>query len=280
MPLVVAARMSLSFPILFCAVPLYRRDFPHDKGGETTTVQRMLFSDGGLSSNFPVHFFDALLPNRPTFAVSLEEFDQRDPSKRVRLPMKAGGGIWLDCSRIESLTGFLMSLVSAAKDWQDRLQSTLPGYRERIASVYLKSDEGGLNLTMAADKIANLVDLGDRAAALMTGTPLSFEDKQAFDFEDHRWRRYLVAFARLEETIEQAANVWYMPPNPARTFIEEYMKDPASYDTSSLEWRQAVFERFDSLMAITKGWNGTPLRDTDPGYIPKPRTTMRITPVS
>jgi len=31
----------------------------------------MLVPDGGLTSNFPIHFFDAPLPGRPTFGINL-----------------------------------------------------------------------------------------------------------------------------------------------------------------------------------------------------------------
>jgi hypothetical protein len=75
LPLVVAARMNLSFPILFAAVPLYRLNEYHKDADGQPMIERLLFSDGGLSSNFPVHFFDALLPNRPTFGISLESYD-------------------------------------------------------------------------------------------------------------------------------------------------------------------------------------------------------------
>ena len=55
-PVVVAARMSLSFPFVISAVPLYRFDFPNiEKGGAPSKI---LFSDGGISSNFPIHFFE------------------------------------------------------------------------------------------------------------------------------------------------------------------------------------------------------------------------------
>jgi hypothetical protein len=242
-------------------------------------MQRMLFSDGGLSSNFPVRFFDALLPNRPTFGISLEAIDEHDPNRRAHLPMNPGGGIWLDSLEIQTLPNFLISLVNAAKDWQDRLQSTLPGYRERIASAYLEDDEGGLNLTMTSEQIASLVDIGKRVGGLMIGTPLSDADEQAFDFNDHRWRRYLVAFARLEETLEQAAESWYKATDSTREFIAAYMGAPRSYHGSPKQWRREIFDRFDLLMKVVRNWNGVSLREPSKAYIPKPRTTMRITPV-
>jgi hypothetical protein len=45
-------------------------------------------------------------------------------------------------SRRRVLPGFLGSIVGTMQEWQDNLQSTLPGYRERIAHVALDEDEG------------------------------------------------------------------------------------------------------------------------------------------
>jgi Patatin-like phospholipase len=282
LPVAVAARMSLSFPLLISAVPLYRKDFPFADGKENAPIARMLFSDGGLSSNFPVHVFDALLPRRPTFGITLEPYDCRAAQRRVRLPMLARRGIWLEGDLIESLLDFLMALVNAAKDWQDRLQSSLPGYRERIVSIYLTDDEGGLNLRMPADRIDLLSCLGRRAGKLFVGIPETPDDQDVFNFDDHRWRRYLVAFARLEETLETASLAWGDKSDPSSfaTFIANYMShNNGSYKTSPMQWRDEVYARLDGLMMTAASWTGHPLRSR-PGAIPKPDTDMRITPKS
>ena len=75
-PAIMIARMSLSFPVLISAVPLYQRHdlAPKGKDGKAPWV-RCLFSDGGISSNFPIHFFDELLPKRPAFGISLANYD-------------------------------------------------------------------------------------------------------------------------------------------------------------------------------------------------------------
>src|SRR5262249_42726383 len=62
LPILLGARMSLSFPFLLSQVPLYSPQYRKD----TATLKRCLFSDGGLTSNFPIHFFDAPIPSRPT----------------------------------------------------------------------------------------------------------------------------------------------------------------------------------------------------------------------
>jgi hypothetical protein len=77
--------MSLSFPILFTAVPLYAMSTSslqkaldesggnesHDGAIDVQDLQKHWFSDGGISSNFPIQFFDRWLPTRPTFGVNL-----------------------------------------------------------------------------------------------------------------------------------------------------------------------------------------------------------------
>ena len=74
-PVVVAARLSLSFPLLVSAVPLWA----FDRTLSDPKPERCWFSDGGVSSNFPVHFFDAPLPQRPTFGIDLDGFHPDHP---------------------------------------------------------------------------------------------------------------------------------------------------------------------------------------------------------
>ncbi|WP_431264579.1 hypothetical protein ACQ859_03160 [Roseateles chitinivorans] len=89
LPVVVAIRMSLSFPLLLSAVPLYAVDWSRTANQRTQTAvraastaeerrrlrlraTRIWFSDGGIGSNMPLHLFDAMLPRHPTFAVNLK----------------------------------------------------------------------------------------------------------------------------------------------------------------------------------------------------------------
>jgi len=285
LPVVVTARMSLSFPFLIAAVPLYRVDYAvKDK-----PARRLLFSDGGLSSNFPIHFFDSLFPTRPTFGISLDEFNEDNPTRRVYLPMPARDGQELSIGQIPGVASFTMALVNAAKDWQDQLRTVLPGYRERVAHVYLKSDEGGLNLKMPPERIDTLLTLGLRAGHLMTATPASESgvsaaatqdnDRYPFDFDDHRWRRFLSAYVALEEALLQARASWGEPGQEGtyRQFIQDYLKDPASYGSSSLANRQEVFDRIDALMSLVQQWD-PPLRDPKNRLSPKPVGLLRINP--
>lgn len=75
MPIVFAARMSLSFPILLSAIPLYAVDYTRKQNqnvsiGQPLVAERCWFSDGGICSNFPIQFFDSPLPRWPTFGIN------------------------------------------------------------------------------------------------------------------------------------------------------------------------------------------------------------------
>lgn len=268
LPLVVAARMSLSFPGLISAVPLWTRDFTLVDKAEQEKLRRCLFSDGGLSSNFPIHFFDHILPNTPTFAITLDEYDPKRNRDMVWLPENAEGGIQLPIIPFSGLGGFLMRLIDSAKDWQDNLQSTLPGYRERIAHIALKSDEGGLNLAMSEATIKTVAGYGETAGE---------ELRDHFDLDEHRWRRFLVAMARMEETLDEVATAYagIGAPESFADFLKRYPQHPAHYRQKP-PILQAMLGRGDELNTMGQNWRAQPtIRE---GHIPLPATNLRISP--
>ena len=273
MPVVVAVRMSLSFPLLFSAIPLYKKFFP-DTEADDGALDRIWFSDGGLTSNFPIHFFDSFLPTRPTFGVSLNPFDPRLQSDRIHLPLDARQGQWVSINSIGSLMQFIRSLFDAAKDWPDMLQGLLPGYRERVVHIGLTNEEGGLNLTMPPALIDKLVGYGVDAGAELTRSAQS----GGFDFNDHRWRRFLVLYARLEETFEQMAQTWGddSQTNGFKTTIRNMLDEPSSFAASSKQDRQKAYDRMDGLIALTAGWANDPVRDKLKP--PKPDSTLSVRP--
>jgi predicted acylesterase/phospholipase RssA len=266
LPLIVGARMSLSFPGLIAGVPLWRRDFTLIEEAERNKLRRCLFSDGGLSSNFPIHFFDHLMPNSPTFAISLDDYDPRRNRDSVWLPGTAGSGIQIPVLPFSGLGGFLARLLFSAKDWQDNLQSTLPGYRERIAHVVLKPDEGGLNLTMSAATVQKLVGYGEQAGLLL---------RDKFDLDGHRWRRFLVAMARMEQTLDEVTTAYDQVPGKFGDFLKVYSPNPSSYKQNAAEAAE-MLNRGAELAAMGARWRTPPtIRD---GTIPNPPTNLRITP--
>lgn len=173
LPILLAARMSLSFPLLFAAVPLWAIDYdvPHGQ----RKFRRCWFSDGGISSNFPVHLFDDLLPMWPTFGISLEpKLPERDNLVFVPRSYREGfGERWNRFDdkpqSVSRLGGFLGAIVAAMQNWNDNALSRMPGVRDRVARVRLLPHEGGMNLNMDRQIIDAVAERGLEAAVELFG---------------------------------------------------------------------------------------------------------------
>jgi predicted acylesterase/phospholipase RssA len=201
LPVIVATRMSLAFPILLSAVPLWAADFslPPSANGEHS-LECCWFSDGGISSNFPITLFDSPLPRWPTFAINLAGFPPgraRDPdeSKNVYMIKRNQDGRLPVFTRFSALPGFLSAIFNAVQNWNDNTQSALPGYRDRIVTVFLDSEEGGLNLDMPPLVLERLQKRGAAAGALIAGrfkgpSVLDPVRPAAIGWENHRWLRF------------------------------------------------------------------------------------------
>jgi predicted acylesterase/phospholipase RssA len=273
LPVLVAARMSLAFPLLFAAVPVHVRDFANAElqraTGAAPAIQnrRILFADGGISSNFPIHLFDALLPNRPTFALSLDDLPHGSAmgDQRVFIPATARQGFGLPARETRSLGGLFGSILKAAKDWQDQLLSTMPGQRERIAHVMLSADEGGLNLTMPPARARTLMHRG-----LEVGR--RFADG-ALDFDEHRWRRSLVAYdqlARMSDTVHQTWSSGF------GSWLLRYLAHPKSYRRLTMTDRNTIHDRLGEVANLAEAFEPG-LNDAD-HKLPRPVGILRVSP--
>lgn len=220
LPVVVAVRMSLSFPVLLSAVPLYA--FDNRKSKETRTRERVWFTDGGVASNFPIHFFDAPVPSRPTFGLDLgnAEFDTE---KGVSFPSTNNDARVLDWRRFpdssnSQLLAFLMAIFSVAKDWNHDSLSRLPGFRDRIALIRLTAKQGGLNLNMPRERIEELTRYGQEAGKRFVRR-FGKADKWAkdiaqlepkpvsLDWQNHQMIRFRLLLATLSELLLQMERV-------------------------------------------------------------------------
>ncbi|UZK70464.1 patatin-like phospholipase family protein [Sphingomonas sp. S1-29] len=273
LPVLVAARMSLSFPLLFAAVPVHVRDFANAElqraTGAAPVIQnrRILFADGGISSNFPIHLFDALLPGRPTFALSLDDLPPGTAigKQRVFIPATARQGFGLPARETGSLGGLFGSILKAAKDWQDQLLSTMPGQRERIAHVMLSSDEGGLNLAMPPERARALMRRG-----LEVGR--RFADG-ALDFDEHRWRRSLVAYDQLAQMSDTVQQTW---TNGFGFWLLRYLPRPKSYRRLTMNDRNQIHERLGAVADLGEAFEPE-INDAD-RKLPRPVGLLRVGP--
>ena len=318
LPVVMAARMSLSFPLLFSAVPLYA--IRHDRAIQArkrevtvrldpaTDLQRLWFSDGGICSNFPIHFFDSWLPRRPTFGISLTDLPQDGirngrvsqqymsyaanqwrgssahampghgelyQSVYLPLPDDQQSPEWTpfttvptDPSAPPSLLKFLTAIFTTAQNYRDNSQSLLPSYRERVVQVRLEENEGGLNLAMDSKTVAKIVQKGDEAGKALC----------EFKFRHHQWVRFRVLMGRLEERLGLLREVLRDEKFDFSRLVAEQLGENGSPFPYSLPepWPDTAVARTEELLALLDAWQrGGQVFDQAP---PQPSPTLRVMP--
>nr|WP_294814705.1 patatin-like phospholipase family protein [uncultured Sphingomonas sp.] len=275
LPVVVAVRMSLSFPVLFTAIPLRVVDtelpaIVKSLGGDKPAqiVRTAHFSDGGISSNFPIHMFDAPLPARPTFAFSLEDllWDADKVTRRVALPASASQGMGVQIKEIRTIADFAWQILNSAKDWQDQLLSEITGQRERIARIFLTDREGGLNLDMAPEISRQLMRWGYEAGCKFTDG--------AFDFDEHKWRRLLVLYKHLEQNLEAIDRIW---DGGFAAWYERYLPRVKSYKKLTPADRRQIAADIRELLAARESDAETAIVNRE-DKLPKRAGTLKVSP--
>jgi predicted acylesterase/phospholipase RssA len=262
LPIVVAARLSLSFPILLSTIPFWRQDGPGDRFVQHT------MSDGGISSNFPIHYFDSLFPGRPTFGLDLQPW--RDESQEfVEMsdkPRRAG------FTEVRNVGDFFGQILNAARNWRDSLQAELPGYRDRICQIRLTGEEGGLNLNMDTPVVKRLVQRGAEAGAEVT-------NPASFDWNKHRIIRFQTMMQMLQQSLGPLGfgrPGVYQGEFPGRiafhTVVREWEEAGETPVPPALAWWMAAIPASNAVYQLVEAW---PDFDAD---APTPKPTLRIVP--
>ena len=271
LPVVVAVRMSLSFPVLLSALPLWAVDY----NLEDQPMGTNWISDGGITSNFPSHFFDSPLPTRPTFAINLgsKEDLSDDEAENVFFPTRAGSGILNRWTRFDGVVGFLRSVLDTMQNWADNEQTHIPGYRDRIATVWHTKDEGGMNLNMPQETITRLAKRGREAGKKFTGE---------FDFVEHRWIRYRSVMQLIEEYLDEYQDGWGTEPVGAEvpSFREMIENKPDASYTSDWSGVRAAYasSRTEELVKLAGNWPDPEGKQSFAKGAPNPKPTLRVTP--
>ncbi len=322
LPIVVGVRMSLSFPGLIAAVPLYAVDYSlleNQKSRELARVWRSehpdatpqegaaalpalklqvnWFSDGGICANLPLHFFDSALPRRPTFAIDLASFPRdRDKAssefENSYLPVTNSAGllrrqsVWQGAG-VGALKQFFASIINTARTWVDEAQLSMPGYRDRIVTVFHDDSEGGMNLNMDESTVHALSSRGQGAAVRLVDR---FAGDQpgvvpAAGWDNHRWLRFRTATAAFSETLVSFEG-GYEEVLPGTTAYSVWVGVDASGQGATGELpsypltkarRAAVNERTQGLLETAQEWQTAPA-DAFTDGAPEPRPTMRLVP--
>jgi hypothetical protein len=320
LPVVVAARMSLSFPLLISAVPLRTVDWTLEanqdawrawkawkrQGGTgpmpeaTLQAERCWFSDGGITSNFPVHFFDQPLPFRPTFGINLRPFHPDHPKQsqerdNIWMPKTNYGGQrewwtrWDKAAGFGRLTGFLHAIADTMQNWSDNSQLRIPGYRDRVVHVSHTDSEGGMNLDMDAADIRAMSQrgawAGRRLVEYYSTPPEPGPGGRKVSWENHRWIRYRSTMSILEGMFRRL-HVAYTREQPVDGLDYLQVSQLEDADIPGFKWvsgqqRALSVELTDRLCDLAEHWDETVEQNPRRSLIedaPDPVPEFRITP--
>ncbi|QAY79225.1 patatin-like phospholipase family protein [Sphingosinicella sp. BN140058] len=320
MPVLVAMRMSLSFPLLLSAVPLHEvaardRSRPVQQAAGSADAEKTLlastdrlttsgdapvtritamrvcwFSDGGITSNFPLHLFDAPLPLWPTFAINLvypegdrttagvgAASERKAIEDAVFLPTENNQG-WQRTYRpiartlaAGEISRFLFAIIATMQNWRDLLQSRAPGQRDRIVHIALDRSEGGMNLAMPQEVLTRISAKGSRAGELLYD----------FSFDNHYWIRWRNLASALQRYTIQIAESDAGGPTiaayrAAYSLPRSGSGEPPSYKFRTRERRIASEQLFENLVEQGENWKA---RGPDlTADAPRPLPQMRIAP--
>lgn len=294
LPIIVAVRMSLSFPFLFCPVPLYGVDFgygPKTADGSKHIAEPCFFVDGGISDNFPLNLFDRPLPRWPTFGINLRDIDRRHTQK-VYIPCKNSGGLdeWWTRFDLKLGLGGLVSyfglLFDTSRNWRDNLQLSVPGYRDRVVHIGLDpAKEGGLNLDMAREIISVLTERGQDAggAILSRYSPTAEYPREpgcVVDLDNQKWIRFRSFMQLLEEALLSMSEAIPFSDSSGLNYDELLAQaQDLGYAMRSAQQRQYARDLLSQLMALVPEI----VRMRDEGHsfdtnAPKPKPDLRVMP--
>jgi hypothetical protein len=305
MPVVVAARMSLSFPVLFRAVPLYAVDFslarlerpdpalkPEPGGAlqpdEKRKPERCWFLDGGICSNFPIYMFDAPLPRWPTFGIDLQAIRKDRPDSVVWIPSRNAEGFGEQFNRIPDKNGlgpiasYAVGMIDAARNWTENRQMTVPGYRDRIVHIRLdEGKEGGLNLDMEPKVVQEVSDRGMEAADLLSSHFLHPTEDITLTWDNHRWIRFRSAFTRFEELLQQIQHGLGDPEPGELTYTELLDREPKDPPTSyrvTEDQRAVIRTLMHQLLESARTVEKAPENSRPSHKQPRPAPGLRVLP--
>lgn len=242
MPIVFAARVSMSFPLLFRAMRLYLLHYRSRRQGGGKELYELWLADGGITSNFPVHLFDAPVSTRPTFCLNLlypgdevhsegggGEAESAAPSDGASTDPQAPNIRMARTNQAELLLFHKMDqgpplarlaswggrILFTARQWSDIALMNVPGYRDRIVHIRMLAGEGGLNLAMKDTTLEALDARGRLAGKVIADrfrpgreTDLLYGGKLKLNWSNHRFVRFRSFMAALEVSAARFVGGW------------------------------------------------------------------------
>jgi predicted acylesterase/phospholipase RssA len=326
LPVVVAARLSLSFPILLSAIPLYSIApetlslCTADRSRLTLSeaqLQVNWFSDGGICSNFPIHFFDAWLPRRPTFGINLTALNEKkrtipEDNHPIKPKYEETGNSAeepIDSGRLASPSDEVHSPPKVKRVYLPQPDESItaeyfdfgppqrPGLFPFLLGIfYTAQNNRDVTRTLLPSYRERIVQIRLRKSEgglnldmdpdvisdlIDIGKSAGDKLRNDFNFEYHQWIRFRVLMKQLEVNLIQFSSTLRHHPIYSDLFDNPRpdLSDFPYFDTRE-DWQaqlNAILQRLEALSDHIESWNQTDLHH-DFDPAPHPEPTLRVTP--
>jgi hypothetical protein len=173
-----------------------------------------------------------------------------------------------------------LEIVDTARGWVDAGQLVMPGYRDRIVTIWHTEKQGGMNLAMPEPVVTALANRGEAAAAKLVA---QFAGPQpgvepTWGWDNDRWIRFRTATAGLDAWLERFRDK-YATDVPGATPYSRLAGPGANAELPSYNLtqtrREQVNTHTDELLNMSDAWAGD---DAMAYNAPRPRPRMRLVP--
>jgi hypothetical protein len=154
--------------------------------------------------------------------------------------------------------GFLGLISTTMQNWMDRSTVPVPGYRDRIADIYLDERvEGGMNLNMSPDVVARLSQrgsiVGEKLCARYTD-----QEVTPLNWRGHRWARFLSTMAGTEEWLLDFLEAYELDRARGGDSIAGMLRGEReaipAYRPGSQSWLTECGAATDQLLELARAW--------------------------
>jgi predicted acylesterase/phospholipase RssA len=277
---------------------------------EVEHLQPNWFSDGGICSNFPIQFFDAWLPTRPTFGVNLtSQLDKPERPGEQAADQGRAGSSDEDLAAVRRRSAYVVQRPSGygereadvydqdvylpkpdsvlAPEWipieslskfLTSIFSTAQNYRDNMQALLPSYRERIVQIRLSDDEGGLNLSMPPEVikAVMKKGEDAGAVLSTDFDFDQHQWVRFRVLMKKIEESLVRMNQV----SREHRIYydIANDVFDPSTYPyaPSDPAWLREVSERLRKVGDVIEAFQPNDLFNKDPQPFPEPQ--LRVAP--
>jgi hypothetical protein len=104
----------------------------------------------------------------------------------------------------KGIGGYVAAILDAIRNWHDNTQLAVPGFRDRVAHIQMRKNEGGLNLNMPDEVIGKLSARGRAVGQeLRARFGKAGATRKGLNWNTHRWTRFRSSVTLMQKAMRR-----------------------------------------------------------------------------